>query len=128
MSAITFTAALVSGALGCGSAVFYDDAPPDVVALTDEPSEVWLDAPVLAPGPAWDDGFSCEDSVAIARVRVLGGLDTAEALGDHDRQRCLGRQAALLSTLAGMIARDEQPESACRAAREVFTHASGCGG
>jgi hypothetical protein len=125
---IAAAAACLLGALGCGSAVFYEEDPSGIIVEADEPPDRWLDAPALAPGPSWDDGLSCQDSVAIARVRVLGGLDTAKALGDHDRQRCLGRQAALLSTLAGMIAREDETESACRAAHEVFIEANGCGG
>jgi len=127
-AAIAFAAGLTACAVGCGSAVFYEDDPSDVAGSPDESADVWVEAPVLAPGPSWDDGLSCEDSVAIARVRVLGGLDTAKALGDRDRQRCLGEKAALLSTLHAMIAEGDENEGACRAAREVFTDAEGCGG
>lgn len=108
---------------GCGSAVFYDEVPDE-----EEAEAAWLDAPALAPGPAWSEGLSCEDSVGIARVRVVGGIETAKALGKREQQACLAAKAQVLSTLAGMIARGEMRSAACSEARTVFAEAKRCGG
>lgn len=119
----TFAVVLTGAAAGCGSAVFYDEVPDD-----DETAAAWKDAPVVAPGPSWEDGLSCEDSVGIARVRVLGGIETAKALGDWDRQQCLADKAQLLGALAVMISREEARDAACGQARVVFAAAQACGG
>lgn len=124
----TFGPAILAGLVGiassgCGSAIFYDELPEE-----EDPGTAWLDAPVLAPGPAWGAGLSCEDSVGIARVRVIGGIETAKALGERERQACLAEKAQLLSALAGLIADGEQRRAACSEAREVFAEAERCGG
>jgi hypothetical protein len=124
----------------CGSAVFYDAEPPDshpdgrefpdpaAPAAVEEPADVWKEAGPLGPGPRFDQGISCADSIAIARVRVLRGLEAAKGLGYHERQRCLADKAQALAALGGLERDDVAEGDSCVAARRVFEDAEKCGG
>src|SRR5688572_27678318 len=91
----------------CGSAELYDEVPVSDEAhapsSAEVPADEWLEVPAVGPGPRFDDGFSCEDKIAIARARVLRGLEAAKGLGYRDRQRCLADKAQLLATLAALV-------------------------
>jgi hypothetical protein len=109
----------------CGSAVFYDEVPdPDA----SEPEDRWKEAGPLGAGPRFDEGISCQDSIAIARVRVLQGLEAAKGLGYRDRQKCLADKAQALAALAAIEREDEREGDTCLAARRVFEDAGKCGG
>ncbi|NUO48860.1 MAG: hypothetical protein HOV80_08390 [Polyangiaceae bacterium] len=113
----------------CGSAVFYDEVPdPGATAAAEEPADRWKEAGPLGPGPRFDQGISCEDSIAIARVRVLEGLETAKGLRYYDRQKCLADKAQALAALAGIEREDREEGDSCVAAERVFREAEACGG
>ena len=111
----------------CGSAVFYDEVPDPGPTAAEEPADRWKEAGPLGPGPRFDQGISCEDSIAIARVRVLEGLETAKGLRYYDRQKCLADKAQALAALAAIEREDREEGDSCVAARRIFQDAGKCG-